>query len=148
MLENLINLVKEHAGDAIINNPAIPNEHNNAAIASTAEGIMDGLKSQISSGGLENITSLFQGGNIAQNPAMSGITQNVTSKLMNQFGLDSGAAGGIVASLLPSVMGSLVKKTNDTNDSSFDLNGIMGALGGGGGALGGILGGIGKMFGK
>ena len=26
MLESLMNLVKEHAGEAIVNNPAIPNE--------------------------------------------------------------------------------------------------------------------------
>ena len=147
MLENLINLVKENAGDAIINNPAIPNEQNDDAIATTAGGIMDGLKNQLSSGRLESITGMFQqGGNVANNPAMSGISQNVVGQLMQKFGLDSGAAGGIVASLLPTVMGKLVNKTNDPNDSSFDLGGIMSSLGGSGG-IGCMLGGLGKMFG-
>jgi hypothetical protein len=30
MLENLFNLIKEHSADAVINNPAIPNEKNDA----------------------------------------------------------------------------------------------------------------------
>ncbi len=40
MLEQLIKLVKEHAGEAIINNPAVPNEHHEEAIKATAGGIM------------------------------------------------------------------------------------------------------------
>ena len=59
MLDNLLNLVKEHAGNAIINNPVIPNEKNDEAISTATNGIMDTLKSQISAGGLDSITSLF-----------------------------------------------------------------------------------------
>jgi hypothetical protein len=33
MLENLQDLIKQHAGDAIINNPAIPNERNDEAVS-------------------------------------------------------------------------------------------------------------------
>ncbi len=55
MLENLINLVKEQAGDAIVNNPAIPNENNEAAIQSAGESIAGGLQNIISSGGLKDV---------------------------------------------------------------------------------------------
>jgi len=48
MLENLIDLVKQNAGSAIINNPAIPNEQNDAAINAAGSSIMDGLKNMIS----------------------------------------------------------------------------------------------------
>ena len=34
MLDNLLDLVKQHAGEAIINNPVIPTERNDEAIAS------------------------------------------------------------------------------------------------------------------
>jgi len=44
MFENLLNLVKEHAGSAIVDNPAIPNQHNDAAIKEATTGIMDQLK--------------------------------------------------------------------------------------------------------
>ena len=44
MLENLINLVRENAGDAIINNPAIPNERNEEAVQDTSNSIVSSLQ--------------------------------------------------------------------------------------------------------
>jgi uncharacterized protein YidB (DUF937 family) len=144
MLDQLINLVKEHAGEAIINNSAIPNKHNDAAIKETASGILNGLKGQLSGGNLGSITDLLKGGNMSGNPIVSAITQQVSSRLMKKFGLDNSAASSIVASLIPNVLSSLSKKTNDPNDNSFTMDSIMGALNTGGGILGKLKG----MFGK
>ncbi len=162
MIENLINLVKEHAGDAIVNNPAIPNEQNDAAISHTATGIMDALKSQIASGKGTDVAGLLSSsGSITSNPMVTSIVQSVAGSLMSKFGLDASAANGIVASMVPNVLNSLTKKTNDPNDKSFDLQGILSSVGGGnidvagligqvaaGGKAGGIAGLIGKLFGK
>ncbi len=49
----------------------------------------------------------------------------------------------LAGSLIPSVLGSLVKKTNDPGDSSFSLESIIGSLTGGSASgfnLGGLLG--------
>ncbi len=163
MFENLVNLVKEHAGDAIVNNPAIPNEHNDAAISDTATGIMDALKSQIASGNGANVAGLLSSsGNISSNPMVTNIVQSVAGGLMSKFGLDATAANSIVASMVPNVLNSLTKKTNDPNDKSFDLQGILSAVGGGnldiasiigqvaggGNATGGIAGMLKGLFGK
>ena len=59
MLENLLALVKENAGDSIINNPAIPNQHNDAAIHTATDGIIDQLKSFTLSNGIGDITKIF-----------------------------------------------------------------------------------------
>jgi uncharacterized protein YidB (DUF937 family) len=147
MLENLLKLVKENAGDAIINNPAIPNVQNDAAIETATNSIFKALQGSIKSGGLNSIKDLFQSGsNIAGNPVMNNLSSNVGGDLMAKFGLDKGAAANIVSSLLPKVMGQLVNKTNDPNDNSFDLDGIIGALSGGKGKTGGILGTLGNLF--
>jgi len=61
MLENLLNLVKEQAGDAIINNPAIPNERNEEAIAATGNSITSGLQSMIAGGGAKDVLRLLTG---------------------------------------------------------------------------------------
>lgn len=142
MLDNLINLVKEHAGEAIINNPAIDNKNNNAAIETTAYSIMDSLKVQLSSGGVAGLTSFFTGGAGVNSSMLPNITKNVTLSLASKFGISADAAGNIASSLIPTVMNSLVKKTNDPSDKSFDLQGIIGSLGSGGG-LGAM---IGKFF--
>ena len=129
MFEQLLSLVKENAGDAIVNNPAIPNEHNDAAINTAATGIMDHLKTAMSSGGVDGITNLFKGGNVAGNPMVGNISNGVAQNLMSKFGIDSNQAGGIVQSLIPVVMSKFVNKTNDPNDKSFDMQGIIGAFG-------------------
>ncbi len=145
MLENLIQLVRENAGEAIINNSAIPNEKNEAAVETAASSIFDQLKGQLNQGGLESITNLFQGGGSTE--LINNISSGAAGDLMKKFGLDSNAAGGIVEKLIPVVMDKFVKKTNDPNDSSFDLQGIIGSLTGGGQA-GGILNTIKGLFGN
>ena len=135
MLENLLDLIKQNAGTAIIENPAIPNEHNDAAVSMAGSSIMDGLKNMIASGNTQDVVSLFnnQGGNVANTPAVQQISGGFIQNLMGKFGLGEGAASGIAASLIPMVLQKLVTKTNDANDSSFDIQGIIGSLVGGGG---------------
>ncbi len=142
MFENLLNLVKEQAGDAIVKNPVIPNEKNDAAINTAAGGIMDHLKQLAANGGMEKITDLFKSGNVSGSPVIGNISKNIAGDLMNKFGINQEKAGAIVKNLIPAVMSTLVKKTNDPNDKSFDLQGIIGSL------AGGKLGGLGDMMNK
>jgi hypothetical protein len=169
MLDQLMKLVEQHAGDAIVKNPAIPNEHNNAAIKDVASQIFSGLQSQATSGGggLQNIISMFQGGggnNMTSNPIVSGLIASVAGSVASKFGVSQQVAQGMASSLLPTVMNSLVKKTNDPKDSSFDLGSILKATsgnsgldvgsligqvaGGSKGGLGGLGGLLGGLFGK
>ncbi|MBL7837419.1 MAG: DUF937 domain-containing protein [Bacteroidetes bacterium] len=146
MFDNLLKLVQEHAGEAIINNPAIPNEKNNAAIGAATEGIMDHLKNLGANGGLDSIMGIFQGGNAASSPEVSNIAGSVAGKLMSNFGIDAEQAQNIVGKLVPQVMEKFVNKTNDPNDSSFDLQDILGSVTGNGGGLGDILGKVKGLF--
>ncbi len=100
MLNQLIDLVKEHAGDAIINNSAIPNQKNNAAIKETANSIFKSLKGQLSGGNMGDITDLIKNGKIANNPAVSKISDQVIGQLMKKFKLDNKAAGSIASDLI------------------------------------------------
>ena len=146
MLDQLLNLVKENAGDAIINNPDVPNQKNDLAIQTTADSIFDNLKGQVSSGNLGSLMDMFKGGGDASsNSLVNNISSGVIKDLMAKVGLDNAAATAIVSKLLPLVMGKLKNKTNDPNDSSIDLDSILGALGGKGG--GDILGKVKGLFG-
>jgi hypothetical protein len=129
MLENLINLVKEHAGSAIINNPAIPNERNDEAVADASHSIIDGLKNAVGSGSFSDLAGMFgNAGNAGSGTIAQNIQSNFSDILVNKFGLNAGQADSTAASLIPSVLEKLVHKTNDPNDNSFDLNGILGHL--------------------
>jgi uncharacterized protein YidB (DUF937 family) len=141
MLENLKDLVKQYAGDAIINNPAIPNERNDEAVAATSNSIVTGLKDAVAKGNISDVMNMFN--NKAQEPADTAIGENikgnVVQELMQKFGLDQGKATGIASSLLPGLLRKFVQKTNDPNDKTFDLNSMIGSLTGGGSGIGGDL---------
>jgi hypothetical protein len=139
MFDNLLQLVKDHAGDTIVNNPAIPNEKNDEAISATTNGIMSQLQNLAGEGGLSNITSLFQSGNIQDHPALSKIGGGVAGNLMEKFGISSQQAGDIVSQLVPAVMSKFVSKTNDPSDNSFDLKDIMSKLNTGNGGATAVL---------
>jgi uncharacterized protein YidB (DUF937 family) len=163
MLDQLIRLVEQHAGDAIVNNSAIPNQHNNAAIQEVAQQIFNGLQNHATSGNLSQLTSLFQSGtsNISSNPIVSQLISSVAGSVASKFGISSQAAQSMASNLLPNVMNQLVNRTNNPDDNSFDLSnmmrtftgnsnfdvsGMLGQLTGGkgGSGIGGMLG---KLFG-
>lgn len=141
MFDQLLDLVKQNAGSAIINNPVIPNEHNDAAIQTTGNSIMNSLGNQAQGGNMSQLLEMFQSGNTQQtNPVVSNVTKNVAGDLAQKFNLNSSQASGIAEQLIPVVMNQLVKKTNDPNDKSIDMNGVMNSLTSGG--IGNMLGGL------
>jgi len=145
MFDELLNLVKEHAGSAVVDNPAVPNEQNDAVCETAANSIIDKLKGMVGNGGADALSGLLGGGNVANHPEVSNIASSVAQDLMKKFGFDNAVAGGIVSQLIPTVMSKLASKTNDPNDSSFTMNGILQSLASGGG--GGIMGMIKGLFG-
>ncbi len=137
MLEQLIGLVKQFAGDAIVKNPEIPNEKNEEAMAEASNTVVGGLQNILAGGGLQSIMSLFSQGNkggtsgLMQNPIVNMMAGHFMKKLMGKFGINSGAASNIATSLIPSVLNGLISKTQDPNDKSIDMNSIIRSLTGG-----------------
>lgn len=158
MLDQLIKLVEQNAGSAIVQNKAIPDQHNQAAIQTVAEQIFNGLKTQASQGNVQQLASMFQGGaaKAGSNPIVNQLVSSVAGTVAKKFGVSQQAAESMAKTLLPTVMNQLVQKTNDPKDDSIDLGGIMKSvtgnsgfdvssmLGGksGGGGLGNMLGGM------
>lgn len=133
MFEQLLNLVKEQAGTAIINNPDIPNERNDEAVGDVTNSIASGLQNALAGGQFKDVLKLLggEGGDLQSNPMANQLSGNAVSSLMDKFGLNQGQAGSIVSNLLPGVLQNLISKTNNPGDSSFDLQGIFSSLTGG-----------------
>ncbi|WAC42217.1 hypothetical protein [Pedobacter sp. SL55] len=127
MLENLEQLVRENSQELVINNAQIPNEQNENVIQAASGSIVDVLKEKVGSGGIGDVISSFtQGGN---GSGLEQITASFTDKL-GALGINAETAKSIGASLIPMVMSKFFNKTADPNDSSFDLQEILGKLGG------------------
>ena len=137
MLEVLQGLIQQHGQSAVIDNPQVPNQHNEGVMNEVMQGLMGGLSNQANSqGGLGSLLGLLggntgNGGGLMSNPIVGNIAQSVIGNLMNKFGLSNSAAAGVVGNMLPSVLGGLIDKTNDPNDSSIDIDGLMGGITGG-----------------
>ncbi|PYF76062.1 hypothetical protein [Pedobacter nutrimenti] len=129
MLENLNQLVKESAQDAIVNNSDVPNEHNEAAIQAASGSIFDTLKEQLSSGNIGNLVDAFKGGNVENSAVVQQASASFTDKLAG-MGINLDSAKGIAASIIPGIVGKFVNKTNDPNDSSFDIKDIFSKISG------------------
>lgn len=137
MLEQLMGLIQDHSQEAIVKNPAIPNQHNNDAMQTVLQSVMGGLQNEAQGGNVGGLMGLLsgqsgQGGSLMNNPIVAGIAQNAIGSLMEKFGLSNSAAGNIIAQVLPGVLGSMISKTSNPNDNSMDFGGIMGSLLGGG----------------
>ncbi len=137
MLEVLQGLIQQAGQGAVVQNPDVPNEHNDGVMSEVMQGLMGGLSNQANSqGGLGNLIGLLgggagNGGNLMSNPIVGNIAQSVIGNLMEKFGLSNSAAAGVVGNMLPSVLGGLINKTNDPDDNSIDMGGLMGAITGG-----------------
>lgn len=133
MLEQLTQLAQQYGNDAVVKNNAIPNEQNDAVMGEASNSILSGLQKIASEGGVEQLAGLFQG-NAAQdssNPVVQQLTQQLSGSLGEKFGIESSAASGVAGSLIPQILGSLVGKAKDPNDS-FQISDLVNAISGGG----------------
>lgn len=139
MLEELFNLVKGSAGDSVINNPDVPNEHNNEVVAEATNTVASGLRNMVAGGGLQNIISLFNnkdqqgngGSGLLNNPIVNMMIGHFTGKLTSKYNIGGAQANNVASSLIPDVIGNLINKTNDPNNSTFSLEGLLNSITGG-----------------
>ena len=145
MLEQLTQLVQQFGQEAVVKNSAIPNEQNEAVMQEAGNSIFSSLKQMASEGGVEQLAGLLQGNNAqdSSNPAVQQITQQLTGSLSEKFGIDSTTASEVAGSMIPKILGGLIGKANDPNDS-FQISDIIGAITGGGSQAGGIMDAISK----
>ncbi|MGI9192823.1 MAG: hypothetical protein ACR2IL_11945 [Chitinophagaceae bacterium] len=129
MLEQLVSLLQSEGRGAIIENPAIPNERNDEAMGLAAETVMGGLKNALSNGQLNDVVGLFTGNSdVNSNPVAQGLSSDLAGSMMSKFGLDAQGAGSMASQLIPGLLSKLSQRTNDPNDSGFDINNMLGSL--------------------
>ena len=151
MLKELFDLVKGQATETVINNPEVPNQYNNDVVAEATNTVASGLRNVVAGGGVQNILSMF-GSNpnkksLLSNPIVSMMMGHFASKLMNKFSMGPSQANNLSGNLIPNILGTLINKSNDSNDSTFSLEKLLASITGGRsnevtsqrGGLGGLL---------
>jgi hypothetical protein len=131
MIDQLIKLVKQNADEAIVKNTALPNQFNNAATEEIASQIFSGLQTQVKSGNMQQVTSMFKEGDMSSlvnHPMVAQIISNIATNFATKFGVSQQTARTIAIGLIPKVIGQFVNKTNDPNDRDFDLQDMLRGL--------------------
>lgn len=133
MLKELFDLVKNNATETVVNNPDVPNEHNDEVVAEATNTVASGFRNIVAGGGVQSLLNLFSSGNsdkksLLSNPIVSMMMGHFAGKLMNKFGLNNNQANNLSGSLIPNVLSSLINKTNDPKDSGFSLEKLLGSI--------------------
>jgi hypothetical protein len=120
MTESLKDLLKRLGQDSVINNPDIPNEQNEAVLASAEMSIINGLKKLVSQGKNDELARMAADPNSAEAQQLqSGFVQN----LMDRLGIQQETAKNIATSLIPQVLGRFNLGAN-----GFDITGLQALL--------------------
>lgn len=145
MIDQLIKLVQQNAGDSITTNSAIPPQFKGEAVKEAGQEIFNGLQDQAKQGNIQGLMGLLKSGggtgSLAGNPIVTQIISGLAGKFASRFGIPQQTAQQVASTLVPKVISQLVSKTNDPNDKDFDIQDMIKNFGGSGG-LGGMIGGF------
>jgi hypothetical protein len=131
MLENLINLIKKNAGDAVINNPSIPNEKNDVAVEDAGNSILSTLKNALTGGKINDVLGYFKKGGSGDHEIVKEATGNYAHDLQTKMGLNETEAQDVANKVVPKTMNEMASKAADPNDNSFNVQDIFNKLSGG-----------------
>ncbi len=130
MFEKLFLLVKNNAGTAVIDNPAIPVKYHEAVINEASSSIIEVLKAQMETGKIKDLIRFFQFSGIYNNSMVSSMVNKFANKLNNFYGIDPNSAWVTANSLIPPVMRELVIQSKNEKNKDFALTSMLCKLNG------------------
>ena len=130
MERQLEQLIRDNGQDCVMDNDQVPNEKNEQVINAASSSITDVLKEKSSSGGTTDLINSFTSGNGDGGNMVEQVKNTFASKLSG-LGINAETAKSIGAALIPLIMSKFFNKAADPNDSSFNLQEIIGKFAGG-----------------
>ncbi len=126
MEELLKQLMQQHGQQAVVDNPQVPNEHNDAVIQDVMSNIMGGLQNHAGAG---DILSGLLGGGQQQNTSAGGGLGSILGSVLGGGNQPQNNTGGGLGSILGSVLGG---GNQQQNNAGGGLGSILGSVLGGG----------------
>src|SRR5688572_2988029 len=121
MIDKLINLIRQYAGDSIINNPSIPNDKNEVAVETAGSSIFETLKSALAGGRLNDVLGYFKQGRTGSPRLVKEATDNYSNELQTKLGIPATAANQTATNTIPNVMDQFATRTTDPSDNNFNI---------------------------
>jgi hypothetical protein len=130
MFEKLFQIVKNNAGTAVIDNPAIPVKYHEAVINDASSSVIEVLKGQMETGRIKDLVKYFQFPGIYNNSIVSSMVNKFANKLNNFYGIEPASALEVANALIPQVMEELVMQTKNEKNKEFSLGNLLSKLNG------------------
>jgi hypothetical protein len=147
MLDNILKILSSQLGGDLQSKAGVKPEQLGGIMDVVKNAAGSTLGKQLTSGdGLSTMMNLFSSkpNNAAANGLQGMLNNDIVAGLIKKLGLDEAKANQIAGMVVPTLVGLITKKNNETPDD--DPSPLMDLLGGGGGGLGGMLGKIGGLF--
>lgn len=124
-------VVEECAKQPIVENNAIPDQLNNAAIREACDQIFSCLRDKVKKGDIQEVVTLFQSNSVKQNdPVVATMMSCVASGLTTKFNILPPVAQSVANSLVPAVLNQVINKTKDPRNIDFDLQQMVRGMAG------------------
>ena len=125
MLDQLFELIQKNGKEAIIENQAVPNEHNDAVMQVAQSAIVDGLGALLKQGQISSLSDIVKGAPAENNPAVQQISNNFMGSIMERFGISGDSASSIASAVIPLVINKMLSKTQSGETGGFDLGSML-----------------------
>ncbi|ACU60815.1 hypothetical protein [Chitinophaga pinensis] len=140
MLEQLTQLIQQSGLQSVINNPEVPNEHNDGVIAEAQNTILSTFSQLQANGETQQVNEALES---ADHPVTQNIQQNFAGNIMEKFGINGSTAASIAAVLIPTVLNAMKGgQQGGGAGNGFNIQDILSSLGGGN-----LAGGLGNLGG-
>jgi len=128
MFEKLFLLVKNNAGTAVMNNPAIPEKYRDAVLNDASSSIIEVLQKQTEGNKLKDFIKYFQFTGVFNNPIIASAVKRFANKLNNFYGIETTEALTIANALIVPVMQEMMKESKSGEHKEFALDTIISKL--------------------
>lgn len=113
-------LIQQSGQQSVIENPEVPNEHNDGVIKEAGAAIMSSLGDLTEKGQVNEVLASPEG-----HPAVQQIQGNFATSIIEKFGINPGTASNIASTLIPTILSAINGKTG-----GMDLQSILQSMGG------------------
>lgn len=141
MFEQFTQLIQQSGLQSVINNPEVPNEHNDGVIAEAQSTILSTFSQLQANGETQQVNEALES---ADHPVAQNIQQNFAGNIMEKFGINGATAASIASVLIPTVLNAMKGgQQGGGAGNGFNIQDILASLGGGNpaGGLGNLGGG-------
>jgi len=122
MIDQFMQLVRQYGQESVVQNPGIPDEHNEGVLDEAGNTLMSSFERLAQSGKVNDVLAS------PEHPEVKNIESDFASNIIKKFGINNQVAASVASALIPAIIAGAGKMAKSYG---IDLQSILGSpLGG------------------